>query len=198
LAAGLSAVYSTALRAEEDPRGVFYATLAAAVISMSLGLPLTARDGVRGAATGMVTYLQSAPASCGSGGPGRRSGFAMNQAPFRYNRLRRVATAVRTRIKLDLLNPWVRFGRDVHCAFSVEFFSPHRQIQLGDHVRIGPRAYLMCDLTIGNWVLIARNAAFVGRDDHDFKAIGVPMYAAPAATGITPWLKTTCGSGIPR
>jgi O-antigen/teichoic acid export membrane protein len=57
LAAGLSAVYSTALRAEEDPRGVFYATLAAAVISMSLGLPLTARDGVRGAATGMVTYF---------------------------------------------------------------------------------------------------------------------------------------------
>lgn len=57
LAAGLSAVYSTALRAEEDPRGVFYATLTAAVISMSLGLLLTARDGVRGAATGMVTYF---------------------------------------------------------------------------------------------------------------------------------------------
>jgi acetyltransferase-like isoleucine patch superfamily enzyme len=37
----------------------------------------------------------------------------------------------------------------------------------------------MCDLTIGNWVLIARNVAFVGRDDHDFKAIGIPMYSAP-------------------
>lgn len=103
----------------------------------------------------------------------------MNETPFRYHQLRRVATAVRSRIKLNLLNPWVQFGRDVHCAFSVEFFSPRRQIQLGDHVRIGPRAYLMCDLTIGNWVLIARNAAFVGRDDHDFKAIGVPMYLAP-------------------
>jgi acetyltransferase-like isoleucine patch superfamily enzyme len=103
----------------------------------------------------------------------------MNQTPFRYNQLRRVATAIRSKIKLDLLNPWVQFGRDVHCAFSVEFFSPHRQIRLGDHVRIGPRAYLMCDLTIGNWVLIARNVAFVGRDDHDFKAVGVPMYLAP-------------------
>jgi O-antigen/teichoic acid export membrane protein len=57
VAAGLSAVYSTALRAKEDPRGVFYATLAAAVISMSLGLLLTARDGVRGAATGILTYF---------------------------------------------------------------------------------------------------------------------------------------------
>jgi acetyltransferase-like isoleucine patch superfamily enzyme len=37
----------------------------------------------------------------------------------------------------------------------------------------------MCDLTIGSCVLIARNVAFVGRDDHDAKAIGIPMYAAP-------------------
>jgi acetyltransferase-like isoleucine patch superfamily enzyme len=103
----------------------------------------------------------------------------MNQSPFRYDRLRRIATAIRSRIKLDLLNPWVRYGHDVHCAFSVEFFSPHRRIVLGDHVRIGPRAYLMCDLTIGNWVLIARSAAFAGRDDHDFKTVGVPKYAAP-------------------
>jgi acetyltransferase-like isoleucine patch superfamily enzyme len=90
-----------------------------------------------------------------------------------------MATRIRSRIKLNLLNPWVRYGRDVHCAFSASFFSPHRQILLGDHVRIGPRAYLMCDLTIGNWVLIARNVAFVGRDDHDVKAIGIPMYMAP-------------------
>lgn len=57
VAAGLSAVWSTALRAEEDPRGVFYATLVAALISMSLGMVLTARDGVRGAATGIVAYF---------------------------------------------------------------------------------------------------------------------------------------------
>jgi O-antigen/teichoic acid export membrane protein len=57
VAAGLSAVFSTALRAEEDPRGVFYATLAAAFASVTLGILLTAREGIRGAAVGMVAYF---------------------------------------------------------------------------------------------------------------------------------------------
>jgi O-antigen/teichoic acid export membrane protein len=56
-AAGLSTLFSTVLRAEEDPRGVFHATLSAALASMALGFVLTALDGIRGAAVGMVSYF---------------------------------------------------------------------------------------------------------------------------------------------
>jgi O-antigen/teichoic acid export membrane protein len=56
LAAGLSAVFSTALRAEENPRAVFNATLVAALASITLGIPLAAWGGIRGAATGMMAY----------------------------------------------------------------------------------------------------------------------------------------------
>ena len=53
---GLSAVFATALRAEENPRAVFNATLVAALVSMALGIPLAARSGIRGAAVGMAAY----------------------------------------------------------------------------------------------------------------------------------------------
>jgi len=46
-------------------------------------------------------------------------------------------------------------------------------------VQFGPGCIVHCDAEIGNYVLIARNVAFVGRDDHRFDLPGVAMWDAP-------------------
>jgi len=55
---------------------------------------------------------------------------------------------------------------------SVWFYSPHRKVTLGDYVQFGTGCSIQCDTTIGSKVLIARNVAFVGRDDHRVDMVG--------------------------
>lgn len=59
---------------------------------------------------------------------------------------------------------------------DVWFYSPHRRIILGDYVQFGPGCTVQCDISFGNKVLVARNVAFVGRDDHRTDIVGMPMW----------------------
>ena len=64
----------------------------------------------------------------------------------------------------------------MHLPWSVGLWSPHRHIILGHHVQFGKNVIVHCDAEIGNYVLIARNVAFVGRDDHRFDLPGVTIW----------------------
>jgi acetyltransferase-like isoleucine patch superfamily enzyme len=62
---------------------------------------------------------------------------------------------------------------------DVWFWSPHRRIILGDYVSFGPGCTVSCDITFGNKVLIARNVAFISRDDHRVDIVGMPIWDSP-------------------
>jgi acetyltransferase-like isoleucine patch superfamily enzyme len=72
--------------------------------------------------------------------------------------------------------PWVEIGRNVHCQWSSTFWSPHRQIKLGDNIGIGYRCTFMSDIEIGNKVLIASDVAMINSDDHRFDVVGKPIW----------------------
>jgi acetyltransferase-like isoleucine patch superfamily enzyme len=90
--------------------------------------------------------------------------------------LRRLASRLRTTVKFDILNSWVQHGEHIRCPMGVWFWSPHRKIILGDYVSFEPGCAVQCDITFGNKVLIARNVAFVGRDDHRIDIVGMTIW----------------------
>lgn len=51
-------------------------------------------------------------------------------------------------------------------------------ISIGDNFYIGKYSQIECDAEIGNNVMFGNFVALVGRHDHDFRAIGVPVRLA--------------------
>lgn len=81
--------------------------------------------------------------------------------------LRRVATRWRSR-SID------ECGRDVHIGAGCRFWAP-QAVRLGDHSYIGRDVSVQANVDIGRYVLIADRVAFVGRHDHEFRTIGIPV-----------------------
>lgn len=69
-------------------------------------------------------------------------------------------------------------GRNFTCGRGTLFYARNR-IRLGDNVYFGRYCNIECDAAVGNDVLIANDVGFVGRADHDFRCIGVPVRFAP-------------------
>jgi acetyltransferase-like isoleucine patch superfamily enzyme len=69
----------------------------------------------------------------------------------------------------------VRVGRDVHCQWSTTFWSPRRDIHIGNNVGIGKNCVFLADVVIGNMVLIADSVAFLNSDDHRYDIVGRPI-----------------------
>lgn len=93
--------------------------------------------------------------------------------------LRQIANELRTKLFFLLKCPWVvRLGM-VRIPWSVDLFAPNRKIVLGDCVQFGPNCVINTDAVIGNKVLIAKNVAFVGRDDHRFDVVGKAVWDSP-------------------
>jgi acetyltransferase-like isoleucine patch superfamily enzyme len=90
--------------------------------------------------------------------------------------LRRIANRVRTAIKFGVFNRWVAHGSHIRCPMGVWFYSPHRRITLGDYVQFGPGCSVQCDIVFGSKILVARNVAFVGRDDHRMDRVGEAIW----------------------
>jgi len=94
-----------------------------------------------------------------------------------------------------VFNRWVAHGSHIRCPMGVWFYSPHRRITLGDYVQFGPGCSVQCDIVFGSKILVARNVAFVGRDDHRMDMVGKAIWTRAAAIAIRPSSKTTSGSG---
>ena len=77
---------------------------------------------------------------------------------------------------LDVLHPWVKHGTPIRCPISTAIFSPHHQITFGNCVQFGKYCCIQCDLTMGSKILVARGAAFLGRDAHRVDVIGKTMW----------------------
>ncbi len=81
--------------------------------------------------------------------------------------LRRAATRWRSR-SIDFC------GRDVHVGARCRFWAP-QVIRIGDCSYIGKEVSIQTNADVGRYVLIADRVAFVGRHDHEFTSVGVPV-----------------------
>lgn len=72
----------------------------------------------------------------------------------------------------------VRLGRDVHIGVGTVIEAPH-SLTIGDDVYIGKYCTIECDGSLGDGVLIGNHVGLVGRNDHDFRQIGVTVRRSP-------------------
>ena len=94
-------------------------------------------------------------------------------------RLVRSAKRVLQRVyRLYSVRGKVTLGRDVHLGVGTMLWAP-RELVVGSNVYIGKYCSIECDGRIGDHVMIANHVGIIGRYDHDFRAIGVPIRNAP-------------------
>lgn len=74
---------------------------------------------------------------------------------------------------------WLQCRGFVRIPWSVDLWSPHKHIIFGHNVQLGPGTIVHCDAEFGNYVLVARNVSFVGRDDHRYDLPGVAIWDSP-------------------
>src|SRR6266496_3885398 len=72
----------------------------------------------------------------------------------------------------------ITLGQRVHIGLGSVLWAP-KQMEVGNDVYIGKNCTIEVDGSIGNYVLLANQVGLIGRWDHDFRAIGVPVRYAP-------------------
>lgn len=88
------------------------------------------------------------------------------------------ARRVQTRIKAFACRKVLTHGEDLHLGAHARIWAPEKVV-LGDSVYVGKDVHIECNADIGDYVMIANRVALVGRHDHDFRAVGVPVRFAP-------------------
>lgn len=69
------------------------------------------------------------------------------------------------------------FGKNPYIGRYVYMWAKH-SIIIGDNFYIGRFSQIACDSEIGNNVMFANNVALVGRHDHNFDEVGIPIRLA--------------------
>ena len=106
--------------------------------------------------------------------------------------VRAAANRIRCFLFFGLKARWARHGAMIRIPWGTVLWSPHRDITLGHHVQFGRNCVVECDAEFGNYVLIARNVAFVGRDDHRYDIVGREVWNSGRGDS----LKTVVGSDV--
>lgn len=70
-----------------------------------------------------------------------------------------------------------KFGRNPYIGRTVYLWAKHN-IVIGDNFYIGKFSQIECDAEIGDNVMFANRVALLGRFDHNFTEIGVPIRLA--------------------
>jgi acetyltransferase-like isoleucine patch superfamily enzyme len=86
---------------------------------------------------------------------------------------------LRSNLYFRLKAPWVRRNGFVRIPWDVELWSPHKHITLGHRVQFGKGCVVHCDAEFGGSILIARNVAFLNRDDHRVDVVGKAIWDSP-------------------
>ena len=74
---------------------------------------------------------------------------------------------------------WVCWGGSktlVRIPVSTKFWSPHKDVKIGNCVQFGDNCRIQCDIQFGNFILVACNVAFVGKDDHKTNVAGKTIW----------------------
>lgn len=70
-----------------------------------------------------------------------------------------------------------KIGKNFHAGIRVRFLS-RNPIVIGDNFYIGRDSFIETDAVIGNDVILANRVALIGRYDHHYQQIGVPIRRA--------------------
>ncbi len=84
--------------------------------------------------------------------------------------IRKLRFAYLTRFKWRRFN----FGKDPYIGRMVYMWAKHN-ISIGDNFYIGKFSQIECDAEIGDHVIMANRVALIGRYDHNYQQIGVPI-----------------------
>lgn len=71
-----------------------------------------------------------------------------------------------------------KIGHNFHCGRGV-FLWARDGIEIGNDFYIGKYSIIETNCRIGNGVIIANNVGIVGRYDHDYTKIGIPVRLSP-------------------
>ena len=87
-----------------------------------------------------------------------------------------LAIARRTRTKLKTIgkSSFLTVGKGCHISKGSRLWAPNK-LSIADNVYIGKDVTIECDAEIFSYVLIANRVALIGRLDHDFRTVGVPV-----------------------
>jgi acetyltransferase-like isoleucine patch superfamily enzyme len=92
---------------------------------------------------------------------------------FELGRLLRNQIFLRFAVRKNVI-----FGQNLHVGPGSIIEAPHR-LNIGEDVYIGKNCTIECDGAIGNHVLIANMVGLIGRYDHDYSVVGVPIRQSP-------------------
>ena len=81
---------------------------------------------------------------------------------------------MRNRVKTLGKSAFLEYGDGLHLGANVRLWAPDHII-IGRSVYIGKDTHIEANVTIGDYCLIANNVAFVGRHDHNFRELGIPV-----------------------
>lgn len=84
----------------------------------------------------------------------------------------------RTWLALRGKGRFLTHGTDLHIGARAHLAAPDH-LRIGNGVYIGKDVYISANATIGDYCLIANRVALVGRDDHRYDRIGIPIRFAP-------------------
>ena len=71
---------------------------------------------------------------------------------------------------------WIKSNGFLRIPFETKIWSPHKDVTFGHHVQFGSNCMIQCDIEFGNYVLVASNVSFVGKDDHLFDKVSTPIW----------------------
>jgi acetyltransferase-like isoleucine patch superfamily enzyme len=92
----------------------------------------------------------------------------------------------RTQIYVLRARKFLTYGKGLHIGSKVRLWAPH-SIKFGVNLYLGHEVSIECNCVIGDNCLVSNRVAFVGRNDHDYKSIGVPVR-------FSPWIGNTSDS----
>lgn len=93
--------------------------------------------------------------------------------------IRYYANAIRSFWMTHIKYPWIKTDGFIRIPFNTIIWSPHKNIKMGHHVQFGKNCSIKCDIEFGNYILIAPNVAFIGKDDHTFNIVEKVIWDSP-------------------
>jgi chloramphenicol O-acetyltransferase type B len=91
--------------------------------------------------------------------------------------VRYLLNILRTYYLLNIRYPWVTYKGFVRIMPGVDFAKFN--INIGNNVQFGRNCSVSSDVTFGNYILVAGNVNFVGRNDHTFNFPGKTIWDSP-------------------